>query len=162
MPRIAQAEIDRVKREVPLTQLAAAAGVTLKGHGANLLGLCPFHADREPSLVIDPDKNLWNCLGACAAGGDSIQWVMKREGVGFQHAVEILRAMLGGETVALGAAKTAPKLPPPVAVTADAAEALRAVCLDYYPSRLVAGSAGWHYLEKRGVLEVSLLTRLKI
>ena len=162
MPRIAQAEIDRVKREVPLMSLAASAGVTLTGHGSNLLGRCPFHDDREPSLVIDPHKNLWNCLGACKAGGDSIQWVMKREGVGFQHAVEILRAMLGGEAVALNAAKSAPKLMLPVAVDADAAEALRAVCVEYYPSRLVAGSAGWQYLEKRGVLDVATLKRLKI
>ena len=70
MPRIAQAEIDRVKREVPLVSLAASAGVALTGHGSNLLGLCPFHDDREPSLVIDPHKNLWNCLGRVVRGDE--------------------------------------------------------------------------------------------
>lgn len=149
--------------------LAAAAGVTLTGHGSNLLGLCPFHDDREPSLVIDPQKNLWNCLGACKAGGDNIQWVMKREGVGFQHAVEILRALVGTEEVSDVSAQLSVEkrrggkyLPSPVAASADAAQALRAVCVEYYPSRLVAGSAGWQYLERRGVLDVATTTRLKI
>jgi DNA primase len=54
--------------------------------------LCPFHDDREPSLVVSPKKNLWHCLGACQAGGTVIDWVMKAEGVSFRHAVELLRA----------------------------------------------------------------------
>lgn len=49
----------------------------LQRHGADLLGLCPFHDDHEPSLVINPHKNLWNCLGACQSGGSVIDWVMK-------------------------------------------------------------------------------------
>jgi len=57
----------------------------------DLIGLCPFHDDHEPSLVISPDKNLWHCLGACQAGGTVIDWVMKSEGVSFRHAVELLR-----------------------------------------------------------------------
>ena len=52
---------------------------------------CPFHDDREPSLVMTPAKNLWHCLGACQAGGSVIDWVMRAEGVSFRHAVELLR-----------------------------------------------------------------------
>jgi hypothetical protein len=32
-----------------------------------LARLRPFHEDHSPSLVISPQKNLWNCLGG--AGG---------------------------------------------------------------------------------------------
>jgi DNA primase len=46
---------------VSLARLVEAKGIELKRHGADLLGLCPFHADREPSLVISPKKNLWHC-----------------------------------------------------------------------------------------------------
>ena len=53
------------------------------------MGLCPFHDDREPSLVISPEKNLWHCLGACQAGGTVIDWVMRAEGISFRHAVGI-------------------------------------------------------------------------
>ena len=41
-----------------------ARGVKITRHGAELIGLCPFHDDREPSLVVNPQKNLWHCLGA--------------------------------------------------------------------------------------------------
>jgi DNA primase len=61
-------------------------------HGADLLGRCPFHDDREPSLVISPEKNLWHCLGECQTGGSVIDWVMKTKGVSFRYAVELLKA----------------------------------------------------------------------
>ena len=95
MPRIAQEVVDQVKREVKLTDLCRDYGIELKPHGADLVGLCPFHDDHEPSFVVTPAKNLWNCLGACGAGGDNIQLVMKRQGVSFRHAVEILQRRLG-------------------------------------------------------------------
>ena len=64
MARIPEDEIDRLKAEVSLQRLAEKRGITLRRHGADLLGLCPFHDDHEPSLVISPAKNLWHCLGA--------------------------------------------------------------------------------------------------
>ena len=91
MARIPESEIERLKREISVERLAEARGVKLKRHGADLIGLCPFHDDHEPSLVITPSKNLWNCLGACRRGGDVIAWVMQSEGVSFRHAVELLQ-----------------------------------------------------------------------
>jgi DNA primase len=70
--RIPPDELERLKREVPLTALAEARGVVLTPHGADLIGRCPFHDDHEPSLVITPAKNLWHCLGACQRGGPVI------------------------------------------------------------------------------------------
>ncbi|MBK6520168.1 MAG: hypothetical protein IPG04_40080 [Polyangiaceae bacterium] len=46
--------------------------------GANLVGLCPFHDDREPSLVITPQPNR-HCLGR-QAGGSVIDFRMRGEG----------------------------------------------------------------------------------
>ena len=94
MARIPEEEIARLKHDVAIARLAAARGIALKSSGNNLLGLCPFHDDHEPSLVITPEKNLWHCLGACQQGGSVIDWVMKAEGVSFRHAVELLRAEL--------------------------------------------------------------------
>ena len=91
MARIPEEEIKRLRREVSLERLAEAFGVKLKRHGADLLGLCPFHEDHSPSLVISPQKNLWNCLGFCGKGGSVIDWVMRAEGVSFRHAVELLK-----------------------------------------------------------------------
>ena len=91
MPRISDDEIERLKDEISVQRLAEARGVELRKHGADLIGLCPFHDDHEPSLVITPRKNLWHCLGACQAGGTVVDWVMRAEGVSFRHAVELLR-----------------------------------------------------------------------
>ena len=81
MPRIPESELERLKTEIPVADLARESGVELRAHGADLVGLCPFHEDREPSLVVTPGKNLWHCLGACQAGGSPIDWIMRAEGV---------------------------------------------------------------------------------
>ncbi|MDQ6722352.1 MAG: CHC2 zinc finger domain-containing protein, partial [Candidatus Dormibacteraeota bacterium] len=91
MARIPDEEIARLKDEVSLQRLVEARGIVLRRHGADLLGLCPFHDDHDPSLVISPATNLWHCMGACGAGGSVIDWVMRAEGVSFRHAVELLR-----------------------------------------------------------------------
>lgn len=95
MARIPDDELERLKRETDLVRLVQAAGVQLRRHGANLVGRCPFHEDRSPSLVVTPGKHLWNCLGACQAGGSVIDWVMRTERVSFRHAVERLRTRAG-------------------------------------------------------------------
>ena len=58
-------EIERVKRANELVAFIRSRGVSLMQRGKQLVGLCPFHADHEPSLVVDAKKQLWNCLGAC-------------------------------------------------------------------------------------------------
>ena len=92
MARIPDAEIERLKAEVSLVRLVESSGVALEKRGADHVGCCPFHDDKTPSLVVTPAKNLWRCFGACDAGGDVIAWVMKREGVSFRHAVELLKS----------------------------------------------------------------------
>src|SRR5512139_2727003 len=91
MARIPDEQIERLKQEVSLVRLVERQGIVLKKHGKDYVGLCPFHDDKEPSLVISPGKNLWHCLGACGEGGDVIHWMMKSQGVSFRHAVELLR-----------------------------------------------------------------------
>jgi DNA primase len=92
MARIPESEVERLKKEISMQRLAEARGIKLTRQGADLIGKCPFHDDRTPSLVITPAKNLWHCLGACNMGGTVIDWVMKTDGVSFRHAVELLRA----------------------------------------------------------------------
>ena len=57
MARIADAELERLKA-VPLAGLIEASGVKLVRQGADLAGLCPFHAADTPSLKVTPSKNL--------------------------------------------------------------------------------------------------------
>jgi DNA primase len=163
MARISAEEIERLKNDVSVQQLAEARGIALQGQGANLLGRCPFHADKTPSLVITPAKNLWHCLGACQAGGGPIDWVMRANGVSFRHAVELLRAdstlAAGvGEPVKLSRTR---KLAPPVAPTAADGELLNQV-IDFYHQTLLESPEALAYLAKRGLTDPEMFARFKL
>jgi DNA primase len=79
MARIPTPELERLKREVAVLGLVEGSGVALRRAGKDWLGCCPFHEDRQASLVVSPAKNLWHCF-ACQVGGGPIDWVIKREG----------------------------------------------------------------------------------
>ncbi|WP_061260701.1 CHC2 zinc finger domain-containing protein [Leptospira interrogans] len=90
MPFIPKEEITRLKTTTDLLALVRSYGIELKNHGTNWVAKCPFHDDRHPSFIVTPSKNLWHCMGACKTGGSAIDFVMKREGLGFNEAVEVL------------------------------------------------------------------------
>ena len=161
MPRIPDAELERLKQEVSLERLAGQAGITFKRHGKDLIGLCPFHDDKEPSLVISPEKNLWHCLGACQCGGSVIDWVMKLNGVSFRHAVELLREGLSSLAAQPVKHTTVRALPPPVQFDADDQALLNQV-IDYYHSTLKQNRDGQAYLEKRGLMHGEIIERFKL
>ncbi len=86
MPRLPEELINQIKQSVDLVQLIQSQGYSLKKNGKDYLLSCPWHEDKEPSLVISPDTNLWHCMGACQMGGSVIDWVMKTQGVSFRLA----------------------------------------------------------------------------
>jgi DNA primase catalytic core len=154
MPRISDETIDRIKRDVSVADLARRRGIELRGHGENLIGLCPFHDDHEPSLVITPAKNLWNCLGACQKGGDVIRWVELAERVPFRRAVEILN----GDVAPTPATTRCP-------VSADMSDnVLVSTVVRYYRERLKTTDAAdaVRYLERRGIWNEEAIARFSI
>lgn len=162
MARIPEEEIERLKQEIPIERLARAKGVVLKPHGGNLIGLCPFHEDHEPSLVITPSKNLWHCLGACQSGGSVIDWVMKAEGVSFRHAVEIIRRDPSSLAAFPDSTKhSSRKLAPVLGLDAEDREILRQV-IDYYHATLKESPEVLRYLEKRGLRSPEMIERFKL
>lgn len=77
-------QIERA-REYPMEDLID--GRIFKA-GAKRTTHCPFHQERTPSFFIFPD-NKYKCFG-CGEHGDTIAFVMKRDGVKFIQAVEAL------------------------------------------------------------------------
>jgi DNA primase len=152
MGRIPDGELERIKREVALLELVRGGGIELRRHGADWIGLCPFHRDTNPSLVITPAKNLWHCLGACHAGGSVVDWVMRREGVSFRHAVEQLRTALPG-----GSAGPAVVLDPSM----DDGALLRAV-IEFYHATLLASPEAIAYLAQRGLNHREAIERFRL
>jgi DNA primase catalytic core len=159
--RIPEDVIERLKKEVPIEALARARGVELVKHGADLLGKCPFHDDKTPSLVITPKKNLWHCLGACNAGGTAIDWVMRAEGVSFRHAVELLTNGKWSTGTNTAKKSTVRKLEAPIQRDADDAKLLLQV-VNYYHETLKASPDALAYLQKRGLQHPEMLDNFKL
>ena len=155
MARIPDGEIERLKAEVSLVGLVEASGVALEKRGADLVGRCPFHDDKTPSFVVTPSRNLWRCFGACDAGGDVIAWVMKREGVSFRHAVELLKAD-GAPVMRNAVAKLAALSTP-----AEDAELLGEVA-GFYHAALKQTPDALGYLEKRGLRDPELIETFRL
>ena len=159
MARIPNKELDRLKQVISLQCLAESSGIQLKKHGKDYLGLCPFHDDKEPSLVISPDKNLWHCLGACQTGGSVIDWVMKQEGLGFVQAVEKLQRQ--SPPLAASAAPVVPPSKPKPSPQKETQTLLNRVT-DYYHAILKQHPQALAYLEKRGLNHPELIDTFKL
>ena len=161
MPYVPPEVKERLKREVSIQRLAEARGIKLTRSGKELIGLCPFHDDRNPSLNIDPVKNVWSCKGACGEGGDVFLWVMRAEGVSFHHALELLKrdyAPSAGPVVKIA---TVPKLPPLIDATADDKKLLGTV-VDYYNRTLKDSPEAQRYLVKRGLESSEIIDRFRL
>jgi len=68
--------------------------VQLRKGGANLSGLCPFHAEKSPSFTVSPSKQFYHCFG-CGANGDAIRFMTEFSGMSFIDAVKDLAQQVG-------------------------------------------------------------------
>jgi len=166
MARLPAEDIERLKQTISLARVVEARGIELKRHGADLIGRCPFHDDKTPSLVITPAKNLWHCLGVCQAGGTVIDWVMKSEGVSFRHAVELLQndySPVAAASSSSSPAKrsTVKKLAMPLEREAEDTKLLVQV-VDYYHQTLLQTPAALEYLQRRGIHSEEAIRTFKL
>ena len=163
MARIPETEIERLKNEVSMERLIESAGIALAKAGKDRIGKCPFHQDDTASLVATPTKNLWHCFG-CGIGGGPIDWVMKKNGVSFRHAVELLR---DGDVSSLAASSvplkrsTVRTLAAPVTRDADN-DALLAQVMGYYHDTLKQSPEALAYLQSRGLDHAELIDTFKL
>jgi DNA primase len=66
----------------------------LKKAGRNFKALCPFHHEKSPSFVVNPDKQIFHCFG-CGVGGNVLGFIMRQEHMEFPEAVRFLAARAG-------------------------------------------------------------------
>lgn len=163
---VSKAEIERVRRGHDLVAEIRSRGVELKRRGRNWVGLCPFHDDREPSLVVNPERQLWNCFGACRSnggksGGDVFAFVARKEGISF---LEALRR-LGYEEPAPSARACRRSRPtsvsePSPATPADPALLGRVAA--HYHRVFRERTEGQDYLERRGLDDPEMLSAFEV
>lgn len=93
--RLSADGVATLKSAVRLEDLVAER-VSLKRSGRTLTGKCPFHADRNPSFAVYPERQRFVCYAAsCGAKGDVIDWLREAEGLDYEQAIEVLRGRVG-------------------------------------------------------------------
>ena len=75
---------------LPIEEVASALGLSVSHHKA----LCPFHADKHPSLTFSVRKNRYRCF-VCDAHGGTIDLVMKYLNKNFLEACKWLSDVSG-------------------------------------------------------------------
>lgn len=163
MARLPDEMVERIKREISVQRLVEARGIKLKRVGKNLVGLCPFHQEKNPSLTITPSTNKWRCFG-CGKGGTVFDWVMRTEGISFGHALQLLRRDLvpvnpnAGPPVKIS---TVPKLPPLISQTNDDKKLLEIV-VSYYHKTLKESPEAQQYLLQRGLKSAEMVEHFRL
>ena len=92
---IDQQTIDRVQDTAQILDVVGEF-VSLRRRGQNYVGLCPFHADKNPSFYVSPAKNVCKCF-SCGEGGGPVQFLMKHEQISFFEAIKWLGNKYGIE-----------------------------------------------------------------
>ncbi|MBX9738055.1 MAG: DNA primase, partial [Phycisphaerales bacterium] len=86
-------DIERVLQATDLVRLIA-QHVALKQKGREYAGICPFHDDHSPSMMVSPNKQIYKCF-SCGAGGDALKFVREYHRMAFREALEFLADRAG-------------------------------------------------------------------
>jgi DNA primase len=144
MASYAPAVLDEIRNGVDIVDLVGRF-VNLKKAGVNWKGLCPFHAEKTPSFMVNPKKRIFHCFG-CGVGGDAFGFLMRQDKLSFPEAVRALAKTAG---------VTLPEAGDGRAEDSGREELRRAMDLAarFYADALWApgGESARHYLDSRGI-----------
>jgi DNA primase len=85
--------IDEIKQKLDIADLVGSY-VELKKAGKNYKGICPFHSEKTPSMMVSPELQIYKCFG-CGEGGDIFSFHQKVEGLDFIQSLEQLAEKTG-------------------------------------------------------------------
>jgi len=161
-------EKDDIKKQINILTLFEHFGIRLQKKGKSHIGLCPWHADKTPSLSVDKEKGLYNCFG-CGESGDHFSLVMKMKGCEFKEALTYVKGLTGKtpavQTITIEEKKVPVKKATKPSVKTDKPEmktvSLDIVC-DYYHKLLYKNKTGMTYLTKTRKIAPALIKRFKI
>ncbi len=92
---IPEEKIEEIKNATDIVEVVSDY-VLLKRTGKNYSGLCPFHAEKDPSFTVSPSKQIFHCFG-CNTGGNVFNFLTKHDGLSFPEAVRLLGRRYGIE-----------------------------------------------------------------
>jgi DNA primase len=86
---------DEIKSRIDIVSYIQRHVPALKKAGRNHKACCPFHNEKTPSFVVNPERQTWHCFGACSEGGDLFTFAQKLHGWEFKEALRELAAEAG-------------------------------------------------------------------
>jgi DNA primase catalytic core len=167
--------IEAIKTANPLADVVAERGISLKKKGRVMVGLCPFHEEKTPSLTITPSKGLFHCFG-CGVAGDVIGFVTRYDQVKFGEALSTLaqRASMDLSKLMEPRPRMLQRPPlevlmPPRFIPAEAATeksappaAFLSRVVDHYHQTFCEHEEAQAFMRERGITDPALLKALKI
>lgn len=85
MTRIPKELIDEIRLKSDIVETVASY-IPLQRKGKNFVGLCPFHEDNNPSLSVNPERQIFKCF-VCGTGGNVFSFIEQYEKIHFVEAV---------------------------------------------------------------------------
>ncbi|MBP7652584.1 toprim domain-containing protein [Candidatus Dependentiae bacterium] len=94
MITVSKETISKAKTSNNIIEVLQECGIKLIKENNHFKAICPFHEDKEPSLKVDPQKQVYNCFG-CGNGGDIIKFLIDYKKIEFKDAVNFLLRRAG-------------------------------------------------------------------
>ena len=85
--------VDEAKASHNLSDIVSRHTILKRRGAREMVGLCPFHAEKSPSFEVNDGKGTWHCWGGCG-GGDAMSFLMRADGLSFMDAY---RALTGSD-----------------------------------------------------------------
>lgn len=126
--------------------------VQLRPKGREFAGLCPFHDDKNPSMQVSPQKQIYKCF-SCGAGGDPFSFVMDYHKLSFPEALKMLADRAGIELTPFKPGKGAAAADPKSGDRRKRLLSVNELALAYYQKHLAAPDAQSirDYVADRGI-----------
>jgi DNA primase len=147
-------QVEEIKNKVDIVQLVGEY-VKLTKAGRNFKGLCPFHGEKTPSFMVNPELQIYKCFG-CGEGGDVYAFLQKMEGMEFSEALTTLAKKTGVVLKTYMPTKGEEERERLLQVNNLAAEYYH-----YLLTKHELGQAAKEYLQKRGIGDEAI-TRYKL
>jgi len=169
-------QTDTIKQQINLADYVRSCGIKLTKHGkSDLKGLCPFHSDTNPSMIITPLKGLFNCP-VCNTGGSVIDFASTYHNTNLKITIKELSKLLSSQpeksatknkkTISGNPCSSVDKLSP------ERSNELLERVISFYEKTFAGDtitdekgsptSEGKYYLELRGITDAGLFSKHRI
>ena len=151
-------DLKALKQSVDLLTLVRSRGHEPSRHGNGKWKInCPFHEDKEASLVLTPGKGLWQCFG-CGKAGSAIDFLVFHDHLTTGQAIRELAAKSNGLVRSASEIEKAPETKP----RTPQQQTLINKTAEFYHKTLFQHPEGRAYLKERSLTDPALLETFRV